>query len=119
MADAANDIVYILPNPGGSAGPAHQIDVNGYIEFRLEAGVSCEVQLSSGPSKTTPPNLPHTDDWVYTLPASSHPGDLIYQFYFDSEGTITYWINPSLKAVPGGGHTVIVGSVGFRIHEKR
>jgi hypothetical protein len=109
----ANDVVYILPNPGGSSGSAHVIGVGECIEFRLR-GASCEVQFSVEPSSTNPPNLPHTDDWVYALPPNpSDPLNSIYQFYFGTPGTITYWVDPGAQGVPGGGHTVIVGSVGL------
>lgn len=109
----ANDIVYIFPNPGGSTDGVHVIGVGECIEFHL-TGASCEVQFSVEPSSTNPRNLPHTTDWVYKLPPnSSDPLDSVYQFYFKTPGTITYWVNPGGQGVPGGGHTVIVGSVGL------
>ncbi len=102
----ANDVVYILPNPGGSNGSAHRIEEGECIEFHVGA-LSCEVKFSAAPSHTTPLNVPHTG-LVYTLSANS-----IFQFYFDNPGTITYEIDPGAQGVPGGGHTVIVGSVGL------
>jgi hypothetical protein len=109
----ANDIVYILKNSKGGTGNAHQIGVGECIEFYL-AGTPCQVQLSAGPSRTNPPDLPHTDEWVYALPPNTFdPLDSIFRFYFDTAGTITYWINPGSQGVPGGGHTVIVGAVGL------
>ena len=109
----ANDIVYILKNANGETDNAHQIGVNECIEFIL-GGTSCQIQFSAGPSSTIPPNLTHTDDWVYDLPPNKFdPLNSTFRFYFDAAATITYWVNPSGKAVPGGGHTVIVGSVGI------
>jgi hypothetical protein len=101
----ANDIVYILPNPGGSSDSAHVIGMGECIEFNLGA-ISCEVQFSAAPSRTNPVNVPHTG-LVYTLSANS-----IFQFYFDKAETIVYEVDPSGQGVPGGGHTVIVGGVG-------
>ena len=109
----ANDIIYILPTPGGSTGSAHQIEEGECIEFNL-ATPSCVVQFSVGPSSTNPPNLPHADDWLYTLPPDPlDSGNSKFQFYFDDPETITYWVNPGGQNVPGGGHTVIVGAVGI------
>jgi hypothetical protein len=109
----ANDIVYILKNSNGETDNAHQIGVGECIEFYL-AGTSCQVQLSAGPSSTDPANLPHTDDWVYNLPPNKFdPLNSVFRFYFDTAGTITYRINPGGQGVPGGPHTVIVGSVGL------